>query len=69
VGRAETLRPLALLLDLQRRGAVLDQAVQAAAQASPVVRCLHQQGGVGPVVGLAYELTTLDPAARFQTDR
>ena len=59
---------LALLADLQRRGAVLDQAVEAAAQASPVVRCLRQQSGVGSVVGLAYELTILDPT-RFQTSR
>jgi len=59
---------LALLADLQRRGALLDQAVEAAAAASPVVGCLRQQRGVGPVVGLAYELTILDPT-RFQTSR
>ena len=59
---------LALLADLQRRSALLDQAVEAAAEASPVVRCLRQQRGVGPVVGLAYELTLLDPA-RFPTSR
>ncbi len=59
---------LALLADLQQRGAQLDQAVAAAAQASPVVRCLRQQRGVGAVVGLAYELTILDPT-RFPTSR
>jgi len=59
---------LELLADLQRRAAVLDQAVEAAAQASPVVRCLRRQRGVGPVVGLAYELTLLDPT-RFQSSR
>jgi transposase len=59
---------LELLAHLQQRGALLDQAVQAAAEASPVVRCLRQQRGVGPVVGLAYELTLLDPA-RFATSR
>ena len=59
---------LQLLVDLQRRGAVLDQAVEAAAEASPVVRCLRRQRGVGPVVGLAYELTILDPL-RFHTSR
>jgi len=42
--------------------------VEAAAQASPVVRCLRRQRGVGPVVGLAYELTLLDPT-RFQSSR
>ncbi len=57
-----------LQAELQRRGAVLDQAVEAAAQSSPVVRCLRRQRGVGPVVGLAYELTILDPT-RFQTSR
>ena len=46
----------------------LDQAVAAAAEASPVVHCLRQQRGVGPVVGLAYELTILDPR-RFATSR
>ena len=59
---------LELLAHLQRRGALLDQAVETAAEASAVVRCLRQQRGVGPVVGLAYELTILDPA-RFQTSR
>ena len=42
--------------------------MEAAAQASPVVRHLRQQRGVGPVVGLAYELTILDPT-RFATSR
>jgi transposase len=59
---------LALLADLQRRRADLDQAVAAAAEASPVVRHLRQQRGVGPVVGLAYELTILNPL-RFDTSR
>src|SRR5271157_1335765 len=43
---------LALLADLQRRGALLDQAVEAAAAASPVVGCLRQQRGVGSGSGL-----------------
>ncbi len=47
---------------------MLNQAVEAAAEASPVVRCLRQQRGVGPVVGLAYKLTILDPT-RFQTSQ
>ncbi|MFZ0706027.1 MAG: IS110 family transposase [Candidatus Korobacteraceae bacterium] len=59
---------LELLADLQRRGADLDKAVEATAEASPVVRHLRQQRGVGPVVGLAYELTILDPL-RFQSSR
>jgi transposase len=59
---------LELLADLKRRGADLDQAVEASAAASPVVRHLRQQRGVGPVVGLAYELTILNPL-RFQSSR
>ena len=59
---------LALLTDLQQRGGDLDQAVEAAAESSEVVRWLGQQRGVGPVVGLAYELTILDPR-RFETSR
>ena len=58
---------LELLAHLQRRGALLDQAVEAAAQASSVVRCLRQHAaGCGGGSGL--RATLLDPA-RFQTSR
>jgi transposase len=56
------------LSHLNRRIAVLDGAVEREAQLRPEVRRLRTQRGVGPVVGLLYVLTILDPT-RFQTSR
>lgn len=60
---------LLVLLDrLNQHIAVLDRAVEKEAEARPEVRRLRTQYGVGPVVGLLYVLTVLDPT-RFQTSR
>ena len=59
---------LGLLEALNRRIAELDRAVEREAEARPEVRRLRTQHGVGPVVGLLYVLTILDPT-RFQSSR
>jgi transposase len=59
---------LGLLDGLNRRIAELDRAVEREAEARPEVRRLRTQRGVGPIVGLLYVLTLLDPL-RFQTSR
>ena len=59
---------LVLLDDLNRRITGLDAAVEREAEARPEVRRLRTQHGVGPVVGLLYVLTLLDPT-RFQSSR
>ncbi len=59
---------LVLLEDLNRRIAELDRAVEREAEARPEVRRLRTQHGVGPIVGLLYVLTILDPT-RFQSSR
>jgi len=59
---------LGLLDALNRRIAELDQAVEQEAEARPEVRRLRTQYGVGPVTGLLYVLTILDPT-RFATSR
>ena len=57
-----------LLDGLNRRIAELDRAVEQEAEARPEVRRLRTQRGVGPVVGLLYVLTLLDPL-RFPSSR
>jgi len=59
---------LALLDDLNRRLVGLDQEVRQQARASAEVRRLMTHPGVGPVVGLGFQLTVLDPQ-RFATSR
>jgi transposase len=59
---------LGLLDGLNRRIAELDRAVEREAEARPEVRRLRTQHGVGPVVGLLYVLTLLDPM-RFASSR
>ena len=59
---------LSLLQDLEGRIAVLDQAVRQQAYGSAEVRRLMSHPGVGPGVGLAYQLTILDPQ-RFASSR
>ena len=59
---------LVLLERLNQHIAVLDRAVEQEAEARPEVRRLRTQHGVGPVTGLLYVLTILDPT-RFQTSR
>ena len=59
---------LALLDDLNQRLLGLDREVRQQAQASAEVRRLMTHPGVGPVVGLAYQLAILDPQ-RFATSR
>ncbi len=59
---------LQLLDDLDQRLVGLDREVRQQAQASAEVRRLMTHPGVGPVVGLWFQLTILDPA-RFPTSR
>ena len=59
---------LAVLDDLQGRIAPLDGAVEQEAEARPEVRRLRTHPGVGPVVGLMYRLTILEPT-RFASSR
>ena len=59
---------LVLLERLNRHIAVLDGAVEQEAAGRPEVRRLRTQHGVGPVTGLLYVLTILDPT-RFQSSR
>ena len=59
---------LGLLDDLNQRLVVLDQEVRRQAQGSLQVRRLMTHPGVGPVVGLGFQLTILDPQ-RFASSR
>jgi transposase len=59
---------LQLLDDLDQRLAGLDREVRQQAYGSAEVRRLMTHPGVGPVVGLAFQLTILDPA-RFAGSR
>ncbi len=59
---------LQLLDDLDQRLVGLDREVRRQAFASTEVRRLMTHPGVGPVVGLAFQLTILDPA-RFASSR
>lgn len=59
---------LQLLDDLNQRLVGLEREVRQQAQASAEVRRLMTHPGVGPVVGLGFQLTILDPA-RFKTSR
>jgi transposase len=59
---------LQLLDDLDQRLVGLDGEVRQQAYASAEVRRLMTHPGVGPVVGLAFQLTLLDPA-RFASSR
>jgi transposase len=59
---------LEVLDDLQGRIAPLDGAVEQEAEARPEVRRLRTHPGVGPVVGLMYRLTILEPT-RFASSR
>jgi len=59
---------LQLLDDLDQRLVGLDREVRQQAFGSPEVRRLMTHPGVGPVVGLAFQLTILDPA-RFASSR
>lgn len=66
---ASARQDLLVLLDgLNRQITVLDRAVEREAEARPEVRRLRTQHGVGPVVGLLYVLTLLDPT-RFESSR
>ena len=59
---------LEVLDDLQGRIAPLDRALEQEAEARPEVRRLRTHPGVGPVVGLMYRLTILEPR-RFASSR